>query len=151
MTTTKLALERNLLLVGEAPNAKGEGKRANTTFTGGRIAQMGGHDIPRTNLLREWPGKQGRGSAFPMPLARPAAARLSRRMPKRVKFVFVGKRVAQAFSWYHPYFEWGEINGRFVVTMPHTSGINQWWNAPENRIEAASFIDSLVALVENPA
>ena len=134
----------SVLLVGEAPNAKGEGKRPNTTFTGGRIAKMGGHDIPRTNLLREWPGVQGRGSAFPMSLARPAAQRLSRRKPKRVAFVFVGRRGAQAFRWYGDYFAWGDLDGRSVVTMPHPSGINHWWNSPENHAEAQRFIVDLV-------
>lgn len=132
------------LLVGEAPNRSGEGKRANTTFTGGRIAQLGGHDIPRTNLLREWPGVQGRGSLFPMELARPAAMRLWRRKPRRIAFVFVGRRVAQAFGWYGAYFEWGELRGRRVVTMPHPSGINHWWNDPHNTRTAARFIRSLV-------
>lgn len=44
------------LIVGEAPNRRGEGKRANTTLTGGRIARLadGARDLPRTNLLREW-------------------------------------------------------------------------------------------------
>lgn len=132
-----------LLLVGEAPNASGEGRRPNTTFTGGRIAKMGGHDLPRTNLLREWPGPQGRGSAFPMSLARPAAKRLWRRKPKRVAFVFVGKRVSQAFGWKGEFFEWGDLDGRQVVSMPHPSGINQWWNDPANHEAASAFIAAL--------
>jgi hypothetical protein len=149
------------LLVGEAPNRAGQGRRANTTLTGGRIARLhpraGG--LARTNLLRAWPGPQGKGSAFPLDLARPAASRLLARTPAGVPLLLVGTRVAAAFGLArqdYEYLEWmtrsfvrspkGCIGvepweaprhaPREVAVLPHPSGIVLWWNDPEN-VEAA--------------
>lgn len=137
-----------MLLVGEAPNRAGQGRRPNTTFTGGRLARLGARELQRTNLLREWPGPQGKGSAFPLDLARPAAERLWRRHPKRRPFVLVGTRVAAAFGLArsrYEYLEWLDLRGREVAVIPHPSGINLWWNEPEHVQQAADFFRALLA------
>lgn len=142
------------LIVGEAPNRSGQGKRANTTFTGGRIAKMHplANELPRTNLLREWPGSQGKGSAFPLELAKPAAARLLRRVPSRVPLLMIGTRVAAAFGMKresYDYLAWYDralVPGgktRRVAVCPHPSGIVLWWNDPQHVAEAEAFFERI--------
>lgn len=134
----------NVLLVGEAPTRTGPRfPRPGDTPTGKRIAALGGQWIPRCNLLTYWPGASGKGAHFPIEVARHAADRLLRRTPKRVTLVFMGKRVALAFGWRGEYLEWGTLNGREVVTMPHPSGVNRWWNDPRNVESARQFVASL--------
>jgi hypothetical protein len=138
-----------VLIVGEAPNRKGQGKRPNTTLTGGRIAKLHprANTLPRTNILRQWPGAQGKGSAFPLGVARPAAARLWRRKPLRVSFLVIGTRAAAAFGIRraeYEYLTWFEHRGRLVAVCPHPSGIVLWWNEQENRDRAVAFFRDLL-------
>lgn len=142
MTTVKLP--HNVLLVGEAPTRTGpKFPRPGDTPTGKRIAALGGQWIPRCNLLTYYPGQSGKGAHFPLSDGREAAQRLLRRTPKRVTLVFMGKRVANAFGWQGDYLKWGLLNGREIVTMPHPSGVNRWWNDPRNVELASQFVASL--------
>jgi hypothetical protein len=128
------------MLVGEAPNASGRGRIANTTASGRRLASLGGADLPRTNVIQEFPGRSGKGAAFPRELAVAGLARLWRRTPRRVAFVYMGKRVAAADGWRGDYLQWGEHRGRMVATFPHPSGINMWWNDAANVELARDFV-----------
>jgi len=134
------------LLVGEAPNREGRGRLANTTRSGSVIASLGGRHLPRTNLLREWPGPSGKGSAFPLMPAREAADRLLRRTLKSRPLVLLGTRVAGAFRLRrqdYELLEWLELRGRRVAVFPHPSGVNHWWNEPDNREAARIFLAAL--------
>lgn len=137
------------LIVGEAPNRAGQGRRPNTTLTGGRIARLHprANEVPRTNILREWPGPQGKGSAFPLEIAGPAAMRLWRRKPLRVPFLVIGTRAAAAFGIRrqdYEYLEWFEHRGRLVAVCPHPSGIVLWWNDPANVVRAGRFFREMI-------
>lgn len=135
----------SVLIVGEAPNRSGKGMRANTTRTGQRIAELGGVDLPRTNLLRAYPGDDGKGAAFPVDAARESVRRLERRTPKRVAFLILGKRAARAFGVKSDFLEWTSVRGREVAVFPHPSGINMWWNDARNRAAAAEFFTEMMA------
>jgi uracil-DNA glycosylase len=126
-----------LMLVGEAPNAQGQVFWQATYFRG-RVPRL-----PGTNLLKRFPGAQSKGAAFPLAEAREAVRRLERRTPKRVSMVLLGKRVGAAFGAKGGYFEWTTVRGRRVMVFPHPSGINQWWNDPENRALAAEVSQEL--------
>lgn len=139
-----------VLLVGEAPNASGRGRMANTTASGRHIASLGGGAIPRTNVIQRFPGRSGKGAAFPAAEAREGLARLWRRTPRRVAFVYMGKRVAAADGWRGQYLQWGTHRGRLVCTLPHPSGVNRWWNDPANAELARSFIHDLAGGARSP-
>lgn len=83
-------------------------------------------------MLDAFPGKEGRGDAFPM---REARARVDSLVPKLAGNVVVllGKRVAAAFGMKRPkYLERVKHRGLDVVVLPHPSGVNRWWNDARN-------------------
>lgn len=129
----------SVLIVGEAPNASGQVfYRSSGSYFRGRVPPLAA-----TNLFHEWPGADGKGSAFPIQEARERVRKLERRNPKRVAFVLLGKRLGRAFGLdgkYRPgYLQWQEVRGRMVCVFPHPSGINQWWNDPANVAAAEAF------------
>jgi hypothetical protein len=141
MDATAAAQPRSsILLVGEAPNASGRGRIANATASGRRLALLGWGDLPRTNVIQRFPGRSGKGASFPRDEASDGLAKLWRRTPRRVAFVYMGRRVAAADGWRGPYLEWGLHRGRQVATFPHPSGINMWWNDPANVELARAFV-----------
>lgn len=132
-----------VLLIGEAPNSSGTGGLHESTSSGRRLRSIGASGLRRTNALRRYAGPQGKGSRFPVEEAREGLARIWRRHPKRVAFVYVGKRVAAADGWRGGFLEWGEHRGRRVATIPHPSGIVRWWNDDANVLAAARFFREL--------
>ena len=124
------------LVIGEAPNRSGAGSDPRDIFATGRLAEYG--DVARferVNVLKSWPGEAGGGSAFPMTQARPAARELRSCQPIGRPFILVGTRVASAFGCRrrdYEYLEWIEHLDRKLVVVPHPSGLNRWWNVPEN-------------------
>jgi uracil-DNA glycosylase len=124
----------------------------------------------RTNLFAEPAGRAGKGSAFP-PLreARARAETLRAGFPGR-RVVFLGKRVARAFGirpcrtpvrmpactmpfrWVGNLHGWPpqEWTGKAWVPAglawcPHPSGVNRFWNEPENVERARRFWTELAA------
>lgn len=59
-----------------------------------------------------------------------------------------GRRVAAAFDHRDPalpYLRWSEEGEPFRWAMlPHPSGVNRWWNEPENREAAREFLRQLL-------
>lgn len=104
------------------------------------------------NVLDRWPGKQGKGSAFPLPEARARAIIMVEKLKER-KVILLGRRVEMAFGLNLPWLTltpWifidrlGEPVTCEVATCPHPSGVNRWWNDASNRRAAATFWGSLV-------
>lgn len=90
------------------------------------------------NLLAAWPGYgPSGGSTFPMDAAREAAARLSEVRP----LILLGKRVAKAFGVEQPWFWWVDN----IAVVPHPSGLNRWWNDPQNTARATEFWKLVIA------
>ena len=95
------------------------------------------------NLLDRWPGKKGKGDAFPLDEARASARRLN--LWGKPLVILVGRNVARAFGAnsvaYLEGFLLGYVN---AVVIPHPSGLNRWWNDPANTERARRFMRSLL-------
>jgi len=159
-----------VLLVGEAPNKwMQETGRMKNALLREDLAALCGVSFPadffrlfaRTNVLDFWPGpaKGGKGSAFPMDQARPAARDLMRQISTSCRFdrmVLMGRRVAEAVLGPghkdHAWFEWFYLApahygaakppaapGLSVAVAPHPSKISRWWNEAKNVGEAQKF------------
>lgn len=132
---------------------------------GNRIADLAGWVSWRTvqrfltpvNLLAEWPGPSGTGSAFNVAEARKSATRIMAWTMSEDPFVYLllcGHRVANAF---HPYMA-AKYPGYFrrmllsvpgnaeawAWAIPHPSGVNRWWNDPANERRARRFMRRLL-------
>lgn len=122
----------------------------------------------RDNLLHELPPRGGKGRQFPAKLAKEQAPRVHAAALKHEGTLLLGRRVASAFQWCLmveseglrrpgplvraskvPYLQWhmafSELNQKefWAVIVPHPSGINTWWNDPDNRALARDFFDTL--------
>lgn len=134
-------------IIGQAPGKKKTGMRAFEGTCGDRLARVAGLDgheelhrkASVINLLDRWPGKAGKGDAFPMRKAKKAAKNLE----LDGVVLFAGKGVAQAFGHVGLYFEWGTIGPAKIATIPHPSGVNRWWNDPANVARASEFLRGL--------
>jgi len=164
-----------LVVVGESPNRAAEvlvsirvdwkgwpdGKRiavmrklAGTGTCGQRLSELAGVEFhewlaltDRYNVLDRWPGRDGKGDAFPKRDAALGILRLAPLIHSR-RVVLLGKRAAGAFKFSDEYLRWDRrrivIGFRQVhfegAIFPHPSGINRWWNVPGNEKRAARFL-----------
>lgn len=148
----------NVLFVGQAP-----GRRAPRTArafggpgAGSRLAKLcgltHGEFLSRcrtANLIKGWPGKNGKGDAFPFAVARRGLHRIIKTDLWRDadRIVFVGQGVARVVlpnistvmvkrpcEWYF---------SRFAY-LPHPSGVNRWYNDRSNTRRAETFLRALV-------
>lgn len=94
------------------------------------------------NVYRELPPRWGR------PFARGRAEELAvdaeRAGAERV--VLLGERVAAAFDYTAPPFEWhptAMLPTQLVALVPHPSGLNRYWNEPVNRRLVERFLRRL--------
>ncbi|MCI4370856.1 MAG: hypothetical protein L3J81_05970 [Thermoplasmata archaeon] len=92
------------------------------------------------NLLAFYPGREGKGAAFPKVVAANAARRVLAKLVPGSTLIMLGHRVAEAFGVRVDYFAWGRIGSSRAVVFPHPSGINRWWNVPANRRRASVFL-----------
>lgn len=145
-------MSKPVVLVGQAPSARSEvpfGGRS-----GRRLADLCGvaHDeflllFERRNILDAFPGKDGRGDAFPPAQARRLAQAMIPALVGR-RVILVGAATAIAFGVRRvELFDWAPRFGATVAVCPHPSGVNRWWNPPENAAMAEAFWRALVALV----
>ena len=133
-----------LLLVGPSPG-HGDPTHPLEGRVGAKLAFLCGISIPeylntfeRINLLKDWPGKQGKGDAFFLDEARKVAGRIQL---KGRMAVLLGKNVAKAFGVSQlPWMTWTELREGHVAALPRPSGLNLWYNDPENRQRARKFI-----------
>lgn len=118
------------------PFAGASGKRLALMIGAERLEDV--FDV--VNVYARWPGRQGKGSAFPPPGKRRVAAIMAA-APEVI--VFAGKRVAKAFGAGPEYLRWDEVGGRRVAVILYPSGVNRWWNCPRNGRRAIRFLRSL--------
>ncbi len=119
-----------------------------------RLSRLEYVGLDRCNLLKFYPGAtnglSSGGAAFPIKDAINAARDVIKSDALWDKNVlFVGKRLAGVFGFGKaPILEWqptphlpdGSVAFRFAI-VPHTSGINRWWN--ENEYEGGEFLASV--------
>jgi len=94
----------------------------------------------RFNVLRRWPGGDGKGDIFPKADASMGVLRLAKILPGR-RVLFLGRRAAGAFRVSDDYLTWawrqvsliGISTGFDAAILPHPSGVNRWWNEEANR------------------
>jgi uracil-DNA glycosylase len=143
------------LLIGEAPSATSDPTAPLSGRTGARIEHFAGlapgalaSHFDLLNLLDRFPGRDGKGTLWPVDLARESAKRIAIALegdgrPSRA--IFLGKRVAAAFGErrLQPC-RWAErrFGGRVVevALLPHPSGVNRWFNDPKNVKLASEFL-----------
>lgn len=144
-----------VVLVGQAPSRDTDGKAPFSGRSGKRIAQLMGiphEDLPKrfalANIFDSWPGKAGKGDAFPLELARKRgwAARSDLKGRRVVAF---GASVIKVLG-YHPddhllKFMVREAGNSSlsIAYVPHPSGVNRWWNDPANVLKAREFLRRL--------
>lgn len=132
------------LLVGEAPNDRGGAplrERIGDVLlaSSGLSAMAFDRVFARTNVFERYPGRLGKGAAFPIKHAQIRATQLRRRCRSRV-VVLLGKRTARAFGITVKYFDEARIGQCRAFVVPHPSGINRWWNDVNNRARFATFM-----------
>jgi uracil-DNA glycosylase len=149
--------DQRVIIIGQAPGRANDGGPAFLGRSGRRLAELSGvpfQELSRVfdlrNLLKRWPGRsKGKGDRFPVRAARAAALAAAPALKGR-KVILVGRGVAAAFSGGEgrsEFFRWREGEGLPFerATVPHPSGVNLWWNDPENRGLAETFFRGLVA------
>lgn len=140
------------LLIGQAPGPATDPGHPLSGRTGARLAGLFRFDedeflaaFDRVNLIGRFPGKAGKGDAFPLQIARRRALALSRRFEGRT-VVLLGGSVSAAFRVTAvPILRWrrGALGAARLAVAPHPSGISRWWNDPENVRAAARFFRRL--------
>lgn len=153
-----------IVMVGQAPSARGSteprhaltGRPMRFLFD---VAGIGLMEYIRTferhNLVREWRGYRragcaASGSALPVADAVVGAqALLARAAGRRLlcwgtEVAGVFRRAGAAVPKDMPALTWCPLTaGGLTLEMavlPHPSGLNRWWNAPANRVEAGAFL-----------
>lgn len=134
-----------ITIVGQAPGRRARGEGPLGGACGRRLARLAGFGsfvelrqrAKLVNLLDRFPGKNGRGDAFPMI----AAIETASAMKPRGVVLLAGKNVAAAFGFDGAeFFEWRRRGTTRFAVIPHPSGLSRWWNDPFNVTRAAAFL-----------
>lgn len=139
-----------LTLIGQAPSRNGDPMRPLEGMMAKKLAYLFGcaeHEYlactQRLNVLGHFCGKTKKGDRFPLFVARVNANRI-RYSLGGCRVLFIGVGTARAFgiidkplSWRRHLVGNGETFNAAVI--PHTSGINRWWNDESNKRKARRF------------
>lgn len=126
----KMSFNRRVVLVGQAPSRRSDPARPLSGRSGDFLSTAAGFKIGGAfdlrNLLSGFPGKKGKGDAFPLWKAKIAAWALCRELKGR-RVVLLGQNVARAFGFGRPeLMTW--VAGPWplweTAVLPHPSGIN---------------------------
>ena len=140
------------LIVGQAPSRNSDPRDPLTGRSGQRLMDL--FDLPpsiyrscfeRTNLLKEFPGKAGKGDLFDHVLALQTALQIKIELAlfPRPFVLLLGEKVAAAFGEPRPIFRRFQIHNVRAYVVPHPSGVNLWWNNPKNVRRAKRFFKRL--------
>lgn len=148
----------NLIILGEAPgNYPKYDHEKHALFpypprcSGERLMRLMGmmkHEyipLTRRNLLDYYPGTLAKGAKFPIGVARKAVIALHEsHFLIGSNVLIVGKRLSRAFGYEtRDILTWHCEKAYNFAIVPHTSGINQWWNDPDNRARGEEFLQSV--------
>ena len=137
------------LLLGPAPGRRGGRAFAPAPGSAGmHLARLlGVPDVaelfPVANLLSDWPGPAAFGVGDDLNAAALRAAGIAFDPDRWPRIIMVGRAVARVLSAppTTPYLTWFPLTDRTeAALLPHPSGINRWWNDPDNRTRAAVFL-----------
>ena len=136
-----------LLLIGQAPSRHGDPTHPLEGRIGLALCKLFGcsfheylQETERINVLMSWPGKNGKGDAFPRAEASLSAKSLMRALAYR-RIMFVGVATGRAFKFRGKPLQWvRRAGGIEAAVVPHPSGINRWWNSKTNKDRAARFL-----------
>lgn len=147
--------------VGQAPSKETDGKPPFTGRCGAFLAQLMGttqekmlvdHDF--LNVLNSWPGKGVGGDRFPFIEAKVAAQKMFPQLRNRI-VILLGANVAKAFGMRQfRYLERYEMRNPqnlsdvvvpLMIVIPHPSGVNRYWNFPDNRMIVSKFFNEILA------
>jgi hypothetical protein len=135
LTATRFAFHGwDVVVFGSAPNPHA----VEWTYEGGsaaRLAKICGKRLTWFNLFAEEPTRWSREEARES--ATQWCEALQRKLP-RVPLILLGSKVCDAFGIEDP--DWLETYASILwspmIAFPHPSGLNRWWNDPENEREA---------------
>jgi hypothetical protein len=100
----------------------------------------------RINLIDRFQGKDGKGDAFPVTLARQRLPFITEMIASHRLTVIIGMGTARAMRVRTPLLVWGDAfrdGGSLLAICPHPSGVNRWWNDLSNVERARSFWHAL--------
>jgi len=139
------------LIVGEAPSKNEVTERPIEGRIGVRLASMAGLTLPeflatfdRVNLLHVRQDTVTHGFTFDYVAATQSAALIKRTFQPNQIVLLLGRRAAWTFGLGGEYFIQHAIHGAEVRIVPHPSGINRWWNSPENVRQMNTFMKTIV-------
>lgn len=142
------------LVIGQAPSRGRDGEPPLSGRSGARLANLAGISLEeflgqtdRVNLIERWPGRSGKkGDRFPAAEAR-ARFHVILPMCSGHRVVLLGSHVAEAFRFYGRPFCWARSLTPVYADWafcPHPSGVNLWWNDPDNVRAASEFWRNLL-------
>lgn len=145
-----------LVICGQAPSRVGEG-RPFSGPSGKRLASLLGltdyedlaKQVTLVNLIQEPQEKAGnRGDVFPVIEARAKARELTVEWisdPEKIVVLACGRWVFRCLTGRDTYLYRGISRlGVEIWYFPHPSGASSYWNFPENREQAARFLERLL-------
>lgn len=130
-----------ILGVGEAPGPRPS--EVSLREFEARIPGISRMEIAK--VFDEWPGRDGKGSAFPMKEARVRAAAIWKEHSLERPFLFIGRRCSRAFglSADTPFCSWMQFHGRRIAIVPHPSGVVTWWQNAVNLLTVERFMEAI--------
>lgn len=139
-----------LLFVGQGPSKDGDPYQPLEGDLAKRIGFLlrtedFAETFARINLNSEWIGKvkgDGKGDVFDVAEGRTSAKVLLR--GSWIGYVLLGKRVADCFDVRGEPLDTIHHGVKSFFLLPHPSGINRWWNDPENILQASDKLRTFV-------
>lgn len=148
----------NLVVMGEAPgNYPRYDPAKHALFphpprcAGARLKDLMGMSLfeyvrlDRRNLLDYYPGTVGKGAKFPLGSAHMAVRAMhAKGALLGTNVLLVGKRLSRAFGYNNfQLMKWHQRKAYNFAIVPHTSGVNTWWNDPQHREQGKVFLHSV--------
>jgi len=144
------------LIIGEAPGKHGDPRTPIEGRIGARLAEWCGlpfdeflTTFQRINLLEVQPQDSGKGTDFNVRAAGKVARAMQYLFEPGQVVIVLGKRAGAAFGFTNiEYFQKATLNGAAVYVVPHPSGVNRWFNEPENELTMIRFMRGIVKQIQ---
>jgi hypothetical protein len=137
-----------IVFVGQSPSMNSDPVSPLSNTSGLKLSEMleismsEFLEFARHNLNHYYSGKEGKGDAFDFDIGEESAKKLIS-MPYR-RYVLLGASVTSCFSISWSPLELWERGDKSFLCFPHPSGINMWYNKPENRKRAKAKLKEFV-------